>query len=247
LSENSMIEDLPIRSPADECHLSRAIGVLMGKGLRGNDVAWALLRLAVDIDNREKRLGPNGFRNSMPAFARSREELSDAYAQRLIDIAEGAKFTCEPSGPELDLLAAIDKVFRGALRDHAVKMQDAGKVTRGPNADFQMLWDLASGKSQRTVARELGISQPRVAHIKRTHLATIWRAIRPPMIARPAPGGFKQPTCEAPQSEGFTNYVATDLLTFVGGREKTPSKVSSRMAGSTTSGGGTRTPAIAVK
>lgn len=133
-----MIDDLPIRSPADERRLSRAIGVLLDKGLRGSDVAWALLRLAVDVDRRAPRVSPHGYRNSMPAVAHSWEELSDAYAQRLVDIAEGSKFECAPSGPELDLLAAIDNVFRGALRDHALLMQDAGKVTRGPNADFRM-------------------------------------------------------------------------------------------------------------
>jgi hypothetical protein len=185
--------------------LSAAIYGVMKRPLakRGDDIAWALLQRAANIDRRQAKIGPNSVRSAMPSVLHNERELQDAANQRALELAdhETTSRQCDlllglsgpPSREEIALLDAVDKTYRMALRGHAKELKDKNTETRDSDIDYQILWHLAAGKSQRAVARQYGIKQQRIGMIKRSRLAIIYRdVIKPlmPTVSRPAPKGM---------------------------------------------------------
>jgi hypothetical protein len=133
--------------------------------------------------------------------------------------------TGPPSRDELALLEAVDKTYRAALCGHAKELQDKKTETRDPDIDFQILWQLAAGKSQRKVAADFGITQQRVGMIKRSRLAIIYRdVIKPlqPTVSRPAPKGMRSGYSEP--FGGNLIYVGEQRNFRTIGRDRTTSK-----------------------
>jgi hypothetical protein len=165
--------------------LSEAIYGVMRRPIaaRGADIAFALLQRCVNIDKRQSKVWPTGYINSMPEVARNERELADAEAQRQLERLEISRtatrydlllgLTGTVSQEEVTLLEAVDRTFRMALRDHAADLRAKKTEARDPDVDYQILWHLASGKSQRSVAAHFGIKQQLVARIKQTRLQTI--------------------------------------------------------------------------
>jgi hypothetical protein len=191
--------------------LSAAIVGVMKRPInaRGADIAFALLQRAVNIDRRQGRVGPSGHFNAMPDVAHNERELADAETQRQLERLEISKTTSRydlllgltgaVSQEEFALLEAIDKTFRLALRGHAEDLRAKKTEARDPDIDFQILWWLAAGKSQRKVADHFGIKQQLVNRIKRTRLQTIYREVIEPLmpaVSRPAPKGIHSGTSE---------------------------------------------------
>jgi hypothetical protein len=201
--------------------MSAAIYAVMKRPIaaRGTGIAWALLERAVNIDRREGRVGPVGPVSAMPAVLHNARELHDAAMQRQLEIADPKTTSREydlliglsgpPSREELTLLDTVDKTFRMALRGHAADLRAKNTEARDPDIDFQILWWLAAGRSQRKIAEHFGIKQQLVNRIKRTRLQIIYReAIEPliPTVSRPAPKGIHSGTSEP--FGGNTLYTA---------------------------------------
>jgi hypothetical protein len=214
--------------------LSAAIYGVMKRPLakRGDDIAWALLQRAANIDRRHAKVGPNGARSAMPSVLHNERELQDAANQRALELADPKTTSREcdlllglsgpPSREEISLLDAVDKTYRMALRGHAKELQDQNTTARDPDVDYQILWHLAAGKSQRAVAKQYGIKQQRVGMIKRSRLAIIYRdVIKPlqPTVSRPAPKGLRSGTSEP--FGGNTIYEAEQRNFRSYGREDT--------------------------
>jgi hypothetical protein len=214
--------------------LSAAIYGVMRRPIkaRGADIAWCILQRAANIDRRQAKVGPTSVRSAMPAVLHNARELADAESQRQIELTDPKTTTREydlslglsgpPSREEIALLQATDKTFRAALRGHAEDLRAKKTEARDPDIDFQILWHLAAGKSQREVARQYGIKQQRVGMIKRSRLLIIYRdVIKPlqPTVSRPAPKGMRRG-----KSEPFGNiaiYVAEQRNFRSYGREST--------------------------
>jgi hypothetical protein len=173
---------------------------------RGADIAFAILARATNISRRQGRVGPSGYFNSMPDVVHNTQELLDAANQRRLEISKTTSrddlllgLTGTPSREEIALLEAVDHLFRLALRDHAADLRAKKTEARDADIDFQILWNLAAGKSQRAVAAHFGIKQQLVNRIKATRLQTIYRdVVKPltPTISRPAPQGIQSGTSE---------------------------------------------------
>jgi hypothetical protein len=176
---------------------------------RREGIAWALLQRAASIERRQARVGPTGFRNSMPGVLHNARELADAANQRALEIAKPETMDRErelllgltgpPSRDELALLEAVDRTYRAALRGHAEDLRAQRTEARDADVDFKILLELAAGKSQRKVAADFGIKQQRVGMIKRSRLAIIYRdVIKPlqPTVSRPAAKGIQSGTSE---------------------------------------------------
>jgi hypothetical protein len=185
--------------------LSAAITGVMKRPFkaRREGIAWALLQRAANIERRQAKVGPTGFRNSMPTVLHNARELHDAAMQRALEIAKAETMDHErdlllgltgpPSRDEIALLEAVDKTYRAALRGHAEDLRAQGTEARDADLDLKILWQLAVGKSQRKVAADFGIKQQRVGMIKRSRLAIIYRdVIKPlmPTVSQPAPKGM---------------------------------------------------------
>jgi hypothetical protein len=191
-----------------------------------------LLQRAVNVDKRQARVGPTGHFNSMPDVARNERELADAKAQRQLERLEISRassrydlllgLTGAVSQEEVALFEAIDRLFRKALRDHAADLRAKKTEARDADIDFQILWNLAAGKSQRAVAAHFGIKQQLVNRIKQTRLQTIYAdVIKPltPTISRPAPQGLTSGTSEP--FGGNTIYVSEQRNFRSMGRDRT--------------------------
>jgi hypothetical protein len=191
--------------------LSEAIYGVMRRPIAANnsDIAFALLQRCVNIDRRQARIGPTGHFNSMPEIARNERELADAEAQRQLERLEISRATSRydlllgltgaVSREEIALLDAVDRTFRMALRDHAADLRAKKTEARDPDVDYQILWHLAAGNSQRKVAAYFVIQQQLVARIKQTRLKTIYRDVIEPLkpaVSRPAPAGIHSGTSE---------------------------------------------------
>jgi hypothetical protein len=134
--------------------LSAAIYGVMKRPLakRGDDIAWALLQRAANIDRRQAKIGPNSVRSAMPSVLHNERELQDAANQRALELAdhETTSRQCDlllglsgpPSREEIALLDAVDKTYRMALRGHAKELKDKNTETRDPDIDYQILWHL---------------------------------------------------------------------------------------------------------
>jgi hypothetical protein len=207
---------------ADRRVLSHAVAGCMKKPIaaRGADIAFALLQRCANIDRRQARVGPTGHFNSMPDVVHDERELADAEAQRQLERLEISKATSRydlllgltgaVSQEEIALLEAVDKTYRAALRGHAADLRSKGTEARDPDIDFQILWWLAAGRSQRKIAKHFKIAQPLVARIKRTRLQNIYAAvidqIIPKMVTRPAPNGIRDPASSNP----FGNFAVME-------------------------------------
>ena len=162
----------------------------------------------------------------MPTVIHTTEERREALAQRQLEIEKGDDpedvFGYRPpSTGELTVLATVDSAFRETLWEcRCGKGEGCGYVCGAkPDRDWQIIWRLASGKSQRKVAAEFGIKQPTLAYIKERSIHLIWKAIKPLVTKRRArPAGIGDP---AGPSED--NFVTSHYYTFVPiGRETTP-------------------------
>jgi hypothetical protein len=206
-------------SAADELRLrSAAIGV-MKKPLRarGVQIVEEMIRLAVNIDRRERRVLPSGYLNGWPDIARTVEEEREAWLQRAAEMDEARKpggdyeavigVSSRPGGGELGFLDTVDRTFREALRGYAKEVVREGNPRRDPDVDFKMLWRLAEGIPQRKVAKEFGLTQPRLAAIKRTRTATIFHDLIEPLIEPPKKGTGSYLEMS---STGFTSTNYTD-------------------------------------
>ena len=112
-----------------------------------------------------------------------------------------------PSRDELALLDTIDRTFRAALREHAADLRAKKTESRDPDIDFQILWWLAAGRSQRKIAQHFKIKQALVARIKRTRLQNIYAAVIDqviPKVTRAAPAGIR----DTASSNPFGNFAA---------------------------------------
>ena len=202
--------------------LSEAIYGVMRRPIaaRNSDIAFALLQRCVNIDRRQARIGPTGHFNSMLEIARNERELADAEAQRQLERLEISRaasrydlllgLTGAVSREEIALLETVDRTFRKALRDHAADLRSKRTEARDSDIDFQILWQLAAGESQRKVAAHFGIVQQLVTRIKETRLKTIYRAVIEPLkptVSRPAPKGIHSGTTSEPFG-GNAVYVA---------------------------------------
>jgi hypothetical protein len=182
---------------------------------RGAGIVMALLERAAKIDRLEGRIGPAGPICAMPVVLHNPRELADAENQRALAIADPETtsrhldillgLTGAPSRDELALLDAVDRTFRAALLDHAAELRAKKTEARDPDIDFQILWWITSGRTQRKIAKHFGIKQQLVDRIKRTRLQTIYRVIEPlqPTVKRPAPGGIR----DAENSYPFGNFA----------------------------------------
>jgi hypothetical protein len=197
--------------------LSHAVAGVMKRPIaaRGADIPFRLLERAANIDRREGRVGPVGPVSAMPAVLHNARELQDAANQRALEIAKPETTTREydlliglsgtPSRDEPTLLDTIDRTFRAALREHAVDLRAKKTETRDPDVDYQVLWWLAAGRSQRKIAQHFKIKQPLVARIKRTRLQNIYAAVIDqviPKVTRAAPAGVR----DAASSNPFGNF-----------------------------------------
>jgi hypothetical protein len=202
---------------ADRRVLSHAVAGVMKRPIaaRGPGVAFALLQRAVNIDRRQARVGPDGYRNAMPDVLHNERELADQEAQRLKERLEISKVTTRydlllgltgsVSQEEIALLDTVDRTFRAALREHAADLRAQGTTTRDPHVDFQVLWWLAAGRSQRKIAQHFKIAQPLVARIKRTRLQNIYAAVIDqviPKVTKAAPAGIR----DAASANPFGNF-----------------------------------------
>jgi hypothetical protein len=126
-------------------------------------------------------------RSAMPTVLHDERELADAASQRALELANPTTTNRDydlllglsgpPSREEIALLEATDKTFRMALRGHAAELKAKNTEARDPDIDFQILWALAAGQSQREVAKRFGIKQQRVGRIKRSRLAVVLRGL----------------------------------------------------------------------
>jgi hypothetical protein len=204
--------------PADELRLrSAAIGV-MKKPLRARGVVIVeeLLKLAVNIDRRERRVLPAGYLNGWPEIGRTIEEEREAWLQRAAEMDEARArgdgyeaaigVSNRPGTAELGFLDTVDRTFRAALRGYADEVARAGNPRRDPDLDFKLLWRIAGGIPQRKVAKEYGLTQPRLAAIKRTRTATIFHDLIEPLI-EPPKNGSRSYLEIASTGFGSTNYT----------------------------------------
>jgi hypothetical protein len=186
---------------ADELRLrSAAIGV-QKKPLRarGVQIVEEMLKLAVNVDRRERRVLPAGYISGWPEITRTIEEEREAWLQRAaemdearargVDYADVIGVSNRPGSAELGYLGTVDRCFRDALRGYAKEVAREGNPRRDPDVDFKMLWRLAEGIPQRTVAKEYGLTQPRLAAIKKTRTATIFHDLIEPLIEPPKKNG----------------------------------------------------------
>lgn len=215
--------------------LSAAITGVMKRPFkaRGADIAWALLQRAANIERRQAKVGPTGFRNSMPVVLHNARELADAATQRALEISKPETTAREydlliglsgpPSRDEIALLEVVDKTYRMALRGHAAELRAKKTETRDPDVDFQILWWLAAGRSQRKIAAHFGIKQQLVNRIKRTRLQTIYREVIEPLmptVSRPVPKGIKSDNPDN-QFGGRIVYVSEQRNYRTIGRDRT--------------------------
>ena len=215
--------------------LSHAVAGVMKRPFkaRGANIPFRLLERAANIDRREGRIGPVGPVSAMPAVKHNARELQDAAMQRALEIAKPETTSREydlliglsgpPSRDELALLDTIDRTFRAALREHAAALRAKKTETRDPDIDYQILWWLAAGRSQRKIAKHFKIKQPLVARIKRTRLQNIYAAVIDqviPKVTRAAPAGIKD-SKSTNHFGNFTAYEAEQMNYRSYGREDT--------------------------
>jgi hypothetical protein len=209
---------------ADELRLrSAAIGV-MKKPLRarGVQIVEELLKLAVNIDRRERGVLPAGYLNGWPDIKRTVEEERQDWLQRAAEMDEARKHGGDyeavigvgnrPSSAELGFLDTVDRTFRDALRGYAKEVVREGNPRRDPDLDFKLLWRVAQGVPQRKVAKEFRLTQPRLAAIKRTRTATIFHDLIEPLIEPPKKGAADSlaATGFTPKSNYADNFDFTD-------------------------------------
>lgn len=220
----------------DKRTLSHAVAAVMKRPIKapGSDIPFALLQRAVNIDRRQSKVGPAGYRNSMPTIVHSEREIYDAEVQRQIHAAEPDTTTHEyelliglsgtPSREEVALLEAVDRTFRKALTKHSDDLRERKTETRDPIIDYQILWQLAAGLSQRHVAKRFGIKQPLVARIKRERLVVIYREVIEqvrPKVSRAAPAGIRDSNGSSDGFDNYTIFVAEQRNLRSYGREST--------------------------
>jgi hypothetical protein len=163
------------------------------------EIVRGLIARCVEIDKRERRLGPASVRSAMPDHWRTYDEREIDARQRLVDIEAGDDAHVvigldhfRPGASELDDAEAIEAVFKDAMGGEHV------------DRDWRFLFQLESGKGHRQLGRcnchgapandsccartcrinhERTVTRQRILDIQAARVPAIWKALRPTSTA----------------------------------------------------------------
>jgi len=177
---------------ADERRVARALSEArdalesIGRKLIGSDIVFTTLCWAVDVERRQRVLGPapRKLKGAKIEYTRTPEEHEADFRQRMIDIAAGDSVEevfgiyTQPNPTEIDTMESVNSMFRSCV------------VGKCPERDWKILHHMAKPKeTARKVARAFGRSPTLIIDRKNLQCQAIWQKVKHLVSGLSSPSG----------------------------------------------------------